>query len=29
MSDAPGEIFKFENVNGIDSLEEVLDVRLI
>jgi hypothetical protein len=24
-----GGIFKFENMNGIDSLEEVPDVRLI
>lgn len=29
MPDARGEIFKFENMNGIDSLEEVPDVRLI
>ena len=30
MSEAPGGgIFKFENMNGIDSLEEVPDVKLI
>ena len=29
MSDARGDIFKFENIDGIDSLEEVPDVRMI